>query len=29
MKNGIIESARSADPTVEIMFIPVNPSLAR
>jgi hypothetical protein len=29
MKNGIIERARSADPKVEIIFIPVNPSEAR
>jgi hypothetical protein len=29
MKNGIIESARRAEPKVEIIFIPVKPSDAR
>jgi hypothetical protein len=29
MKNGIIESARRNDPTVEIIFIPVKPSVAK
>jgi hypothetical protein len=27
--NGIIERARRNEPTVEIIFIPVNPSVAR
>jgi hypothetical protein len=29
MKNGIIERAKRKEPTVEIIFIPVNPSVAR
>jgi hypothetical protein len=29
IKKGIIESASSAEPKVEIIFIPVNPSEAR
>jgi hypothetical protein len=28
-KNGIIERAKRKEPTVEIMFIPVNPSVAK
>ena len=29
MKNGIIESANKNEPIVEIVFIPVNPSVDR
>ena len=29
MKNGIFENAKRKAPTVEIMFMPVNPSVAK